>query len=213
MAKSYRWQDEYKKSDDKIAVLREFVSEAVHMIHENIMEHGEKLEVVLKTADQVARRIAAEDCEIEDGWKLHKTWFRAGFVQLALYGVYVSDWENSHRMRKDLKEVCESMGWDFEGALYPKATRVLTISQLDFFRGYDDEGGKLYGKFRTLLEPMSKYPEGSVYESMHSSKQWEFSYLNDESECVMIAEEKNKHGKFQEITISKRDLHKMKRVA
>jgi len=212
MAKHYRWQDLYKESDDRYGVLREFISTAVNVIYDDIMVNDKKLADVLKSADVISRRIAAERVGLHDEWKLHKTWFRCGWVQLALYGACVNDWKTSGEIKEQMRNVYNQLGWDFESALNPKYTDLLTVETLDFFKGYDDKGEKIYGKFKAILEPLAKYPDGSVYESKHSGNRWVLCYAAECESYRMVAEEKDKHGNYREMDMKRTDLLKMKRI-
>lgn len=212
--KHYKWQDDYKNSFDRTAILREFISAAVHVIHEDIMKNDKKLEDVLKSADSAARRISSTNCELIEGWKLHKTWFRCGFVQLALHGAKTSDFKESVDIKENVRFTYETLGWDFEEALRPKPTKVLTLQELDFFKGFDDDGCRMYGQFNTLMVPIAKFPEGSVYKSKHSGIEWELCEIINDDLFSMVAETKDKYenSKFREMKMSAKDLRKMDRV-
>ena len=210
MKKHYKWNKEYFKCNDKKALLTQFIEMAVRTVHANVMQHDVKLEDAMKHADQIARRIASERCDFIYGWKLHKTWFQCGFAQLTMIG-FQNNGEDYEEYYKYMNSVYDNLGWDFKKAMTPKHTRVLTTVKLLFFRGVDDKGVKIYGEFKTLLEPTAKYPEGSVYLST-TGKGWEVGYMHDNGDYQMIAEQKDKYGNYREMIMTSDMLKRMKRI-
>lgn len=206
-----KWWDKYKQEKDRRETLTRFIEVAVKEMHKSI-ENRRTLMDGLKSWDSISRKIAGHRIEIVKGWKLHKTWFRSGFAQLAIVGAVGCTPQEYIDTKETLRDIYRELGWDFDSCLDPKHTQVLTTLKLPFFMGLTVDGEPYNGDFKTLIEPLETYPDGSAYKSRHSGKVWEVCYKMDSGEYHMVAGEKDKNGNYREMAMSKKVLGKMERV-
>jgi len=211
---TWEWRKKLEKvkTDDEIQrIIGEFSGWAIN-IFSWVSEHQppKVIRTTLKRLDKLARTLVmASDGIIED-FRLSEDWFKMIIAQLAVDGAEDEGKDVEDFINNYLSVLWKSYGWDVEKSLNPLYNNVTTTMNLRYKR--DDGEGTL----KILLEPVSKYPIGSVYKSK-AEKLWEL--LDIENNAVLMVEydpdwnpKKEPLRKFKEIKIPFALFAEMKRI-
>ncbi len=143
------WAKEYKRAG--FAKRRKLVHDFVEAFGEQIYRNEGNIPEVTATFriyDNIAASMAASGEQIKE-YALDAKWLRYAMAQIVPTGSCVNCFEN--------------LGWDANEALHPRSSTTTTIETITI----------IGVSVRLLLEPTTKYPVGSKWESRGSGKIWE----------------------------------------
>jgi hypothetical protein len=116
----------------------------------------------LVAIDEAAQKLASRPLEIDEGWKLHKHWFRTLFGQLCGHAL--------------TKEFYTKLGWNYEEALNPPINRRTTV---ETWYNTDAQEGDT-AEIKLLYEATEEFLPGELWRST-TGKEWEIIEVSEQS--------------------------------
>ncbi len=167
------WARRYKRAS--YAKRKRVLHDFVESFGEEIYRSGgnpSRVEEVFRIYDNIAGAIAGSG-ELIQGYALGSQWLRHAMAQIVPTG--------------SCEQCFMNLGWDMNEALHPRSSSVTTIEVIEV----------IGAKVRLLLQPTSKFPFGSRWESRTGGKIWErVNEPDNNGEMAFVRDEVGKNGVY-----------------
>ena len=204
------WTKLYRESENRELVIDKMCGEFAHDIEYYADKDvaPEVIHAAMREYRKCGNVIAQIPVSFIEGWRLGSGWFPAMVAQLYLHGAKEGGVNFAERYVR-IKSLFNVLGWDFAKAESPKHNRTDTIHKVDY--NYFVDGVEETRYYSILLTPTAKYPEGAIFEN-ENGKQWEICYKNEDGSYHLIEEHNGEYDTYIEISITERDMNKMRRI-